>query len=77
MEGCRLHKNSGSDTVSGGLKGKPTISMAAGFCIRFGGDMRILGCSIFARNKDRTQSPQAPIGFGIEFGGRGNFGFWF
>ena len=49
MEGCRFHKNSGSDTVSGGLKGKPTISMAAGFGIGFGGDMRILGCSIFAK----------------------------
>ena len=41
-------QESDSDTVSGGLKGKPTISMAAGFGIGFGGDVRILGCSIFA-----------------------------
>ncbi|KAK7828995.1 hypothetical protein CFP56_029707 [Quercus suber] len=38
MEGHCFHKNSGSDTVSGGPKGKPTISMAAGFGIGFGGD---------------------------------------
>ena len=49
MGGRRLHKNYGSDTVSGVLKGKPTISMAASFGIGFGGDMRILGYSIFAK----------------------------
>ena len=43
MEGRRFHKNSDSDTVTRGPKGKPTISMAAGFDIGFGGDVRILG----------------------------------
>lgn len=47
MKGHRFHKNFESDTVSGGPKGKPTISMAASF----GGDMRILGCNIFAEKQ--------------------------
>ena len=51
MEGSRFHQNSGSDTVTGGPKGKPTISMAAGFDIGFGGDVRILGCGIFAEKQ--------------------------
>ena len=51
MEGRRFHKNFDSDTVSGGPKEKPTISMAAGFGISFGGDVRILGCSIFVEKQ--------------------------
>ena len=51
MEGRRFHKNSDSDTVTRGPKRKPTISMAAGFDIGFGGDVRILGCGIFAEKQ--------------------------
>ena len=51
MEGSRFHKNSGSDTVTGGPKGKPTIFMTAGFDIGFGGDVRILSCGIFAEKQ--------------------------
>ena len=51
MESRRFHKNFDSDTVSGGPKEKPTISMAASFGIGFGGDVKILGCSIFVEKQ--------------------------
>ncbi|KAK7837065.1 hypothetical protein CFP56_021740 [Quercus suber] len=67
MEGHRFHKNSDSDKVNGGPKGKSTIFIAAKFWV----------ATSLPRSKDRTQSPQALIGFGIGFGGHGILGFGF
>ena len=51
MEGRHFHRNSDSDIVSEGLKGKPTSSMVAGFGIGSSGNVRISGCSIFAEKQ--------------------------